>query len=103
MPVSATSIVATDRLTRADGSRCVSIEQLPRTPAQTDQGYATPVTWVLTNQCSYPMLVSWGWTEGQTVGETVLAQGQTTQASCLWNVDGCTGSIDWVYRCSQVR
>jgi len=91
------------QLTRADGSRCVSIEQLPMTPAATDQGYATQVTWVLTNQCSYPMLVTWGWTEGQTVGETVLAQGQTTEASCLWNIDGCTGSIDWVYRCSQVR
>lgn len=91
------------QLARPDGSRCVKMEQLPMGPAQTDAGYATQVTWVLTNECSYPMLVTWGWTPGQTVGEAVLTQGQSTQASCLWNVDGCTGNIDWVYRCSQVR
>lgn len=90
-------------LRKPDGGNCVSLQQLPMEPAQTDQGYATKVTWILTNECSYPMQVGWGWTEGQTVGETVLAQGQSTQASCLWNIDGCTGSIDWVYRCSQVR
>ena len=91
------------RLNKPDGSRCVTLQQLPMQPAPTDQGYATQLTWVLTNECSYPMLVSWGWTEGQTVGDAVLTQGQSTQVSCLWNVDGCTGAIDWVYRCSQTR
>lgn len=91
------------QLTKPDGGRCVTLQQQPMQPAATDQGYATQLTWVLTNECSYPMLVSWGWSEGQRVDETVLAQGQSTQASCLWNVDGCTGSIDWVYRCSQIR
>ncbi len=91
------------RLTKPDGGRCVSLQQLPMGPAQTDQGYATQLSWVLTNECSYPMLVSWGWTPGQVVEQAVLQQGQSTQTSCLWNVDGCTGSIDWVYRCSQVQ
>ena len=90
-------------LRKPDGGSCVTLQQLPMQPAQTDQGYATQLTWILTNECSYPMQVNWGWTEGQSVGETVLAQGQSTEASCLWNIDGCTGSVDWVYRCSQVR
>ena len=91
------------QLAKPDGTRCVKLQQLPMGPAQTDQGYATQLSWVLTNECSYPMLVTWGWSPGQTVGEAVLTQGQSTQTSCLWNVDGCTGNIDWVYRCSQVR
>jgi hypothetical protein len=92
------------RLTKPDGSRCVTMQQLPMQPAATDQGYATQLTWVLTNECSYPMLVSWGWgAASPRVGEAVLAQGQSTQVSCLWNIDGCTGAIDWVYRCSQPR
>lgn len=90
-------------LAKPDGSRCVSMQQLPMQPAQTATGYATQLTWVLTNECHYPMQVGWGWAPGQTVNQAVLAQGESTQASCLWNIDGCTGSIEYSYRCSQVR
>ncbi|MEZ5670555.1 MAG: hypothetical protein R3F55_24590 [Alphaproteobacteria bacterium] len=91
------------RLYRTDGAACVTMEQLPMHPAQTDQGYATQLTWVLTNQCEYPMQVSWGWQPGTTVGQSVLVQGQSAEATCLWNYDpGCEGKMEFTYRCSQV-
>lgn len=91
------------RLNKPDGGNCVTLQQLPMHPEQTAQGYATKLTWILTNECTYPMAVTWGWQEGVDAGQTVLRQGQATEVSCLWNIDGCSGNIDWVYRCSEVQ
>ena len=109
-PAAATGQSATDtgtlicRLYKPDGERCVSQVQQPMRPAVAGQGYATQLSWVLTNECTYPMQVSWGWTPGTTVGQTVLTQGQSTEIGCLWNYDeGCEGGVDWVYRCSEIQ
>lgn len=88
------------QVTTPAGGECVTLVQHPLRPAETDQGYATELSWTLTNQCANTMKVGWNWMEGD-VGETTLSQGQSTDVSCLWNVDGCTGNIQFEYRCAE--
>ena len=86
---------------RIGGGQCVTLQQNGMQPAQTDQGYATEISWTLTNQCPGTMSVTWNW-DGPEAGRTTLAQGQSTDLSCLMNIDGCTGKVRYEYRCAEV-
>lgn len=86
---------------RIGGGECVTLQQHGMQPAQTDQGYATEISWTLTNQCPGTMSVTWNW-GGPEAGRTLLAQGQSTDLSCLMNIDGCTGNVQYEYRCAEV-